>query len=87
MNNDNYMQLFFRLVEMEKSSKRFYRADSQWDLAKFWDYGEHFAHQVIVLPLVYIPQGISKAYLMSRTDGALSVLGKWPTKWVVSTQS
>lgn len=30
---------------MEKTSKRFYRADSQWDLSKFWDFGEHFAHQ------------------------------------------
>ncbi len=27
------------------SSKRFYRADSQADLAKFYDFGEHFAMQ------------------------------------------
>jgi len=36
-----------KLVNMEKtSSRRFYRADSQWDLSRFWDFGEHFAHQV-----------------------------------------
>uniref|UniRef100_A0A3S6C4S9 Glycogen [starch] synthase n=1 Tax=Tigriopus japonicus TaxID=158387 RepID=A0A3S6C4S9_TIGJA len=28
-----------------QSSKRFYRSDSQGDLARFWDHGEHFAMQ------------------------------------------
>ena len=28
-----------------KTQKRFYRSESQMDLAKYWDHGEHFAMQ------------------------------------------
>ncbi len=32
-------------LERKASYRRFYRADSQADLTKFWDGGEHFAMQ------------------------------------------
>ncbi len=32
-------------LERKSSYRRFYRADSQADLTKYWDGGEHFAMQ------------------------------------------
>ena len=32
-------------MERKSSFRRFYRTDSQADLTKFWDGGEHFAMQ------------------------------------------